>query len=648
MVFGKCKIIFTLTFISSVALGQGLEKLEKRAQKLFYTEELSEAADVYQEILDVDAKHRIATYRLQICKLLLSPGQSSIDDLLQYKSTQGKRDKFYYYWLGRAYFLQNQFRKAIESWNKFLTVDKYKSSIIIEETQYFLDWAARAETHHSFPENYEIEQLPSPINSTATEYSPVYFNEKKELLFLSSRESTTTDQPFSIYHSIQKEGQWSAPSVLSQFGNFQQDNANIEVVNNSSKLYLYRGDKKGQLFVSTGSGNKWGVPKSLDREVSSSKLESHFFINEQENKILFAHRKKGNTADLDIYESHLNPANNKWTKPAPLSPVLTSETDEDYPYLSEDGNTLYFSSRGFGSIGGYDVFKSEFDPSNQTWSAPQSLGYPTNSIADDIHFKIDPLTNSGYFVSDRLSAMGSFDIYFFHASDKVLLAGTVVDGSGLPAENVEIHFYPARTTGLELKTMTDAEGKYEVKVGSSDKIKVEILFHDELVHRESIQTPAAKVTGTRIRKNFLIDKEKVPVEDIVHNPDPEFSDLENIGSKFRASNKALISNIYFGFEQIDLRDAEIPKLEPLLNAMKENPELHIEIAGHTDDIGDGMTNLRISILRARSVARYLTEQGISENRVVAKGYGYAIPLATNDQEREGRELNRRIEVLVIE
>lgn len=648
MVFGKCKIIFTLSFISFVALGQGLEKLERRAQKLFYEEELAMAAQAYQEILAIDSRHRVATYRLQICKLLLEPRSSSIDDLLIYKSTQGKRDKFYYYWLGRAYFLQNQFSKAIESWNKFLTVDKYKSSIIIKETQYFLDWAARAELHHSFPENYEIEQLSSPINSVYTEYSPVYFKEKNELLFLSSRRTSKDGLSFQIYHATKANGRWSEPTLLSQFGGFLQENANIEIVDNSKKLYFYKGDKRGQLFVSGASGGKWGTPRSLDREVSSSKLESHFFINEQENKILFAHRKKGNTVDLDLFESHLDPNHNNWTKPALISSAIRSDKDEDYPFLSADGNTLYFSSKGFESIGGYDVFRSEFDTSTQTWSTPEPLGYPTNSIADDIQFKIDQTTNSGYFVSDRLSSLGSFDIFFFHESDKVLLTGTVVDGAGLPAGDAEIHFYPARTTGLELKTMTDADGRYNVKVGSSDEIKVEIYFHEELVHRELVKTPVAKNILTTMRKDFLIDEEKTVAEDIDHDHDPVFSDLENIGSKFRASNKALLSNIYFGFEQVDLIDTEKSKLEPLLRVMKENPALNIEIAGHTDDIGDGMTNLRISILRARSVARYLTDRGIAENRVVAKGYGYAIPLASNDQEREGREFNRRIEVLVIE
>lgn len=646
MYFRKYTILFTLCISNFWCLGQDVDKLEKKAQKHFYAEELVEAAEVYEQILSLDSDNKTAAYRLVICDALLDPRSASMGDLLQYKSTQGKRDKFYYYWLGRAYFHQNQFKKASESWQKFLAIDKYKSSVIIEETNFFIDWAERAEIHHSLPENYEIEHLPDPINSESTEFSPVYFTSSSELLFLSDRQGEGREESFQTYHAIREEGKWSEPSLLKNFGSFEENNANLEVVNESSKVYLYRGDKKGSLYVSFNNDGRWTKPETLSREVSDSKLESHFFINEQENTILFAHRKKGKTADLDLFVTRFDDEKNHWTKPELLSESLSSPLDEDYPFLSQDGNTIYFSSKGFGSIGGYDVFRSDFDASSNIWSPPISLGYPTNSIGHDIQFKIDATSNSGYFVSDRLSALGGYDIYFFHESDKILLSGVVIDGKGIPAEDAEIHFYPARSTGLEIKTMTDANGKYEVRVGSEDNLKIEILFHDELVFQESIQTPSAEI-GV-MRKNFNINEEKLQLVESSEYHDPTYTDVENIGSKFRPSNKALLSNIYFGFGEVVLADSEKPKLEPLLKVMKENSDLNVEIAGHTDNIGDGKTNLRISVLRARAVAGYLTDHGIAKNRVVAKGYGYAIPLASNDQEKEGRELNRRIEVLVLE
>ena len=642
----KLRLLFLALLMSTLTFGQDVDKLEKKALKLFYSEELQQAAKLYEEILSIDSQNKNAKYRYLICNALLDPRNSSLEDLLDYKSTQGKKDKFYYYWLGRAYFHQNQFKKATESWKNFLALDKYKSSIIIEETNFFIEWAERAEAHHSFSENYEIEQLPTPINSPSTEYSPVYFSHSNELIYLSDINGSESEENFQVYHTIRQAGGWSEPTILKQFGEFAEINANLEVVNQSSKLYMYKGDKKGSLYVSNSNNGKWSQPNSLEKQVSDSKLESHFFINEQENIILFAKKKTNKTMDFDLYISSLDMEKDKWSKPELISPNLTSEKDENYPFLAEDGKTLYFSSIGFGSIGGYDVFRSEYDSTNNTWSEPVSLGFPTNSIGHDIQFKKDSRNNSGYFVSDRLNSLGSFDIFFFHPFDKLLFTGTITDVTGLPADGAEIHFLPSRKTGLEVKTMADENGKFEVHVGSNDTLTVEIFFNDELVYRESILTPVAK--AMTLRKNFSIDKEKPVKEKLDVIDDPTYTDVDNIGSKFRSSNKALLSNIYFGFGEVNLRDSEKPKLDPLLKVMRENAELKVEIAGHTDNIGDGRANLRVSVLRARSVANYLTDNGIAKERVVAKGYGYAIPMASNDQEKEGRELNRRIEVLVLE
>jgi len=223
MYFKKCTLLIGLFLGTFLCHSQDIEKLEKKAQKYFYAEELLEAAAVYEQILAIDSENRTAAYRMVICNALLDPRNSTMDDLLQYKTTQGKRDKFYYYWLGRAYFHQNQFKKASESWKKFLALDKYKSSVIISETQFFIDWAERAEIHHSLSENYEIDQLPEPVNSTSTEYSPVFFSESNELLFFSDKNNEGQDEPFQVYHTIRSSGSWSEPTVLKHFGRFVEE-----------------------------------------------------------------------------------------------------------------------------------------------------------------------------------------------------------------------------------------------------------------------------------------------------------------------------------------------------------------------------------------------------------------------------------------
>jgi outer membrane protein OmpA-like peptidoglycan-associated protein len=377
---------------------------------------------------------------------------------------------------------------------------------------------------------------------------------------------------------------------------------------------------------------------------------THFFINSEEDKILFAHRKKSKNGDLDLLMTKKNPKTGRWEKPQLISENITSNRDEDYPFLTPDGQTLYFSSKGFNAIGGYDVFKSEYNPTNRYWSHPVSLKHPTNTISDDVQFKIDEESNSGYFVSNRYESNGDFDVFLFHEVAKVKLTGQVVDSLNRPSDFAEIHFYPNRTTGLDIKTMTDKDGNYNILVGNDDQLTVKIFYNNKLVIDQEIVIPAFDDNQEmKMVQDFRVKQERKAIPaDLPMDEDPTYADLETIGSKFRATNKALLSNIYFDFGEYRLTTMHFPKLEPLFVALKENPKLRIEISGHTDNIGKQEINNRMSLLRATSITEYLTKKGISKSRMVPKGYGSSRPIASNDQEREGRELNRRIEVLVLE
>ena len=634
------------------ALGQNVPKMERKAQDHFYHEEFSQAIDAYNEILEVDSKHRLAKYRLTICSLLTEHRRTvPLNDILIYKKTQGRKDKFYNYWLGRIYFKQGNFQKAIETWERFLKNGKYKSTEITNETKEFIAWAESAAAQYSHPENYEIDQLSEVINTPFTEFSPAYFKDRDELLFLSSKESLVPDSEFIIYHSFRKEGVWSSPTPLESLGVFAASNANIEVVNNGGKLYLYRAHgKKGELLYAEDNGDKeWMTITRVDPGLSANKFESHFWINEKEDRILFAHRNHGKRYDLDIWETKRDPTNGKWSKPDLFSSFIRSDFDEDFPFMTPDEKTIYFSSKGFESLGGYDIYKSEYNEAAGIWSQPVSLKYPANSTDDDIQFKIDEKTNSGYFVSNRIDSYGSYDVFFFHESAKVLLSGVVTDGAGKPADFAQIQFFPTRETGLMVKAMTDAKGEYKVRVGNDDEIKVDIYFHDEVIHKESFTTPHSEGEVIPMVMNFSLGEEKQEAEpEIIEEEDPMFTEVEDIGSKFRVTNRAKLSNIYFDFGSYELKEDNYGRLHGLLKALQDYPNLEIEIGGHTDNVGESEFNLKLSHDRAMAVASFLVSRGILGDRLVPKGYGDTKPLASNDDEKDGRELNRRIEIVVIE
>lgn len=649
------RFVFCLVVCISLeysAIAQNIEKLEKRALKEFYDENLEGALSTYNQILSVNKKHKEALYRAEICSLLTKYRGKSIDKLIRYGSGQGKKDKFYNYWLGRVHYHQNHFTKAIETWTKFLKIKKFKSKIIISETEAFVERAKLAHEQFSHPENYEVEHLHSNVNSKFSEYSPVYFKEKEELLFLSSRAKDTSPSKkgeFMVYHSFRDGNEWASPTPIEKFGHFQERTANIEVVNNEGRLFLYKDTKGGELYYSEFDNNEWGDLVEFDSKIVNSGIESHFFINEDANRVLFTARKKGRDADMDILESFRDPSSGKWEKPIPLSETINSEFDEDFAFLSRDGKTLYFSSKGFGSIGGFDVFKSEFNTTTGAWSAPESLKYPTNTPDDDIQFKLNKDETSGYFVSDRFESKGEFDVYFFHSSDKVQMEGLVLDPEGKPVERAEIHFMPQRSTGLLVKTMTDARGAYKAKVSGNDEITIEISIDHELVFEDKMIMPKVGEYPVAIHRDFKLSTDKKVVQHAdFHLEDPKYTEVENIGNKFRHSNRALLSNLYFNFDSNEITNEGSKALLDLVESLKKNEHIRIEIAGHTDSVGDEQVNMTISLSRAQTVKDRLISYGISTTRLVARGYGETKPLASNDDELEGRELNRRTEITVLE
>lgn len=320
--------VLILFLLGSPVLAQNIKKLEKKSQKFFYNENFKEALDLYKEILYINPNHQVAKYRSTISSIMIDDEDTDVDKLLAFGSSQGSDDRFYNYWLGRAYYLNEDFDKAQEAWDEFLSEKRYRSPLIIEETTFYVEEAKVAE-------------------------------EKQ----------------------------------------------------------------------------------AAERKAMAEK-----------------------------------PAED----PAPPVDVVTPKPEAMEP-----------------------------------------------------------------------------------------------------------------------------------------------------------ETPAPTPTP------------EPPVEEVAAEAE-EYAEIEDISNKFRTSTKIALKNIHFDFNQSDISDAEKIKLEPLVAAMKENPDLRIEIAGHADNIGTDEVNQAISLARANSAVAYLVQKGIARNRVTPKGYGETKPAASNDYEKNGRELNRRIEIIIIE
>lgn len=688
-------ICITALLQSNSANAQKEESIYKNAMEAFYEESFVDAIVLFDELISINPKYKDADYRLEICHLLQKEHRERpLDHILSYTETKGKSDKFFNYWMGRIYTNRYMFPEAVEAWKDFLKIKAFKSKEIVDETKDFIKEAERLVSFFDHTDDFEIHQLDVPINGKYAEMSPVYFEKKKELIYASA--SQTKSEEFKIYHSIHSDYEWSKPTELTSLGVFDKENANVEVVNENGKLFLFD-KKKRTLTYSEPTASGWNTPKEFDSKITSKNLASHFYINEHEDRIIFVSKHKHN--GLDLHESFKDPNTGKWSKPTPLSETINSTSDEESPYLSPDEQKLYFSSRRPGGVGGFDVYVSQFDNNTKTWGEPENLGWPINSPDDDIHFKMNEDQKSGYLVSNRIYSKGDYDIYFYWEIEKAFVEGRVLNAlTDQALSSGEIRFHPSQYLVEYFRSPIDENGKYKTEIISDEQFRVEIIngfdtlgvatyeIHDSKgetithvqdfygidknateeeikIYQEktaAITKVTTKVDKTVVMENPPLQSEKSTI--IEAKPEPKITEpeakvetnsasnakVEELGNKYRTGNKSIINNIYFEFGTAQMTQESDEVLNRIFETLKNNPNLKIEIGGHTDNIGSADGNLRLSENRAKAVKKWLETKGIAKNRMIAKGYGETMPLASNDDEINGRELNRRIEILVIE
>jgi outer membrane protein OmpA-like peptidoglycan-associated protein len=323
-----------------------------------------------------------------------------------------------------------------------------------------------------------------------------------------------------------------------------------------------------------------------------------------------------------------------------------------------DGKTLYFSSRAHKGMGGYDIFKSIYDSATSKWSEPENMGYPINTADDDIYFVLSGDGRHGYYASVTEDGIGEKDIYMITMPERkdykklvkkmeVLLKKEIAVKDTTPVVAViektpELIKYPVILKGTVYDKTTGNPISAKVQIMEGNKILKEISTGED--GKYSYQTSGSNernlsLTAQKNAYGFTSKTVTVPADgtqqaELVN--DMELKKLE-VGTKF------ILRNIYYDFDKATLRPESLTELNKLLKLLQDNPDLKVEIGGHTDSKGSNEYNISLSQRRSQSVVNWLVGKGIDKSRLSARGYGEDKPLATNDDEEEGRELNRRTE-----
>lgn len=460
----------------------------KEANFYFKITDYINALTLYKELYKIDSISPDINYKIGIC--IFKAGEEKKDAIKYLKISHDAGIKDAGFYLAQCYHLQGRFDDAIELYNKYISY-KGKKEVDTMEVHRQIDISLRAKVMVKNPVDVKIENLGSTVNSQFPEYVPLINADESVLIFTSRRMGSTGGflDPYNrffedIYISKKDNGQWTFPESISSVINTNTHDACVGLSSDGSTLIIFRTNENltsGDLYLTMLEGDNWVVPQLLGEYINSEYSEPSASMSEDGKTIYFSSNRPGGYGGKDIYRI-VQFNNGDWSLPQNLGPTINSRQDEDAPFIHPDGVTLYFSSKGHKTMGGYDIFKTLLDPEAEAeyigqppkWSEPENLGYPINSTDDDIYFVLSTDGERGYYSSEKPGGYGGQDIYVLQmpgteAKSLVVIKGTTIDNSETPLRTM-ITLSDDETGNVEgLYNSNSKTGKYLMVVALEKK-----------------------------------------------------------------------------------------------------------------------------------------------------------------------------------
>ncbi|MBX2946364.1 MAG: PD40 domain-containing protein [Cyclobacteriaceae bacterium] len=562
------------------------------------------------------------------------------------------------YLIGQSYQYGLQFDKAIEFYNRYKDrVNKRpnyqgRDKVDLATVDRNIQECENGKEFVSSPKNYSIVNISREINSEWDDYAPVLNAAEDEIIFTSRRKDgnmnqnvDTDNKPFEdIFISKKVNGVWQPAENIGPVVNSIYHDSNLAFSADGQTLFIYKTDNGGDIYYSERKPDgSWGVPVPLPGIINSSFEEKSITISPDEKTLYFSSNRPGGFGGLDLYKATLD-SKGEWSSVKNLGPKINTSADDDGPFIDYDGKTLYFSSKGRKGMGGFDIYKSVFDEATNEWTEPENLGYPINTPDNDIFFVSTKDGKRAYYSSVREDGLGYDDIYMITIPDQPLAKKDPEPVSDQVEEKTKIPLrYIVSAVDAQSKEPVDARIRLEglrdnIIVPSSTKQPGKVEFRiseaEAKDYRLSVESEGYMFVNQNVRIEGASDQDKEVTRTI---------ELR----KLQTGMVSILRNIYFDFNKATFKQESYNELNKLERMMQQNPGMKVEIAGHTDNIGTAAYNMALSQRRAEAVKDFLTKKGIDARRITAIGFGKTKPLASNDDEEEGRELNRRVEFKVI-
>lgn len=541
--------------------------------------------------------------------------------------------------LAESHHIHEDWSKAIEWYEKYKeelyngTEDTTKIKDKVEAVEKKIVECAFGIHFSANPEKVQIDNIGGKVNSEYPEYNVMITADESAMYFTSQRPEGTTQEMRNIefytediYRSTKEGKEWTTPVLLGDSVNDPLRHDGIMAISpDGQQMIIYRDDKgDGNLYWSELDGGDWTIPTKMPSPINSEYHESAASFSQDGNVIYFCSDRPGGFGKHDIYASTWDAENSKWGEAKNLGEVINTKYNENGVFKHPDGVTLYFSSQGHSSMGGFDIFKTEIVAGQFT--EPENLGYPVNRADNDLLLVISSNGDRGYYSSYTEEGYGEEDIYVITFKEHKPLHLTILKGKILDAVThqpvyaaIDIIDVDSNKVIHEFHSNKES-GDYLISLPSGRNYAIEVDEKDHLFHSENFDIPL--IEGYQeIHKDIQL-------------------------KKIAVGSSIVLKNIFFETAKSDLKPTSIAELERLKKFLDDVPNVVIEVSGHTDNVGSDKYNKKLSKERAQAVVLWLVEHGIDMKRLEYKGYGEDKPIASNEDEF-GRALNRRTEFKII-
>ena len=500
------------------------------AKNKFLERDYKLALDLYKELLAEHKSDPIFNLRVGQCFLELNKGDEALTYLEKAKELKADVDEDIDFYLGRAYHKTSQIDKAIASLNAFKGKISPKRAKSLE-LDWFLEQCNTAKIFMEKPADVVITNLGPDINSKFDDYAPSISADGKTMIFTSRRDDTKgggidweSDKKFfeDIYMSTwdEKKGGWDQAHAIKGSLNTEGHDASLSIAPDGKKIFVYRNitdeTRSGDIYVSKmNNSGKWGAPHSLGEPINSSYFESSASITVDGNTLFFVSERKGGQGNSDIWMV-TKKTKQLWNEPVNMGPVINTIEDEVSVFIHPDGKTLFFSSKGHNSMGGYDIFKTVLDDKGN-WSKPENVGFPINTVNDDLHFSLSTDLSTAYYSSYIPNkGQGERDIYkidmskyFKHETGKgpelSILQGKITDAT--TGVETESDIIVLDESGKECATTHAVDGTYffTLPSGKTYTLSIRKDGYKDISEKISLALDKAKGTSSTV-KDFSLEK----------------------------------------------------------------------------------------------------------------------------------------------